>query len=82
MAGRSQRGSLPFAWTTTLYLLLVFIAPLAFLNTAYAEDQKPIQEQYGDGELPCESDFFGLPVSNCSMQSLVSIWEQPTPASV
>ncbi|MCJ1351052.1 MAG: ATPase with role in protein import into the ER [Icmadophila ericetorum] len=48
MAGRSQRGSFPFAWTTTLYLLLVFIAPLAFLNTAHAQDQKPIQEQYGD----------------------------------
>ena len=51
MASQSRRSgaSKPFtAWTTVLYLLLVFIAPLAFLGTAHAEEgQAPIQENYG-----------------------------------
>ncbi|ODM15041.1 78 kDa glucose-regulated protein precursor [Aspergillus cristatus] len=36
----------PFtAWTTIFYLLLVFIAPLALLGTAHAEDS--VQDNYG-----------------------------------
>ncbi|PLN78241.1 putative Hsp70 chaperone BiP/Kar2 [Aspergillus taichungensis] len=34
----------PFtAWTTVLYLLLVFIAPLAFFGTAHAEDDSALE---------------------------------------
>ncbi|SLM36983.1 glucose-regulated protein [Lasallia pustulata] len=48
MARRSCQGSSPFAWSTVFYLLLVFIAPLAFLNTASAQnDQTVLQENYG-----------------------------------
>ncbi|PGH27700.1 chaperone DnaK [Polytolypa hystricis UAMH7299] len=50
MSRHSRRdvSSSPFAWTTVFYLLLVFIAPLALLGTAYAEeDQTPLQESYG-----------------------------------
>ncbi|MCJ1404483.1 ATPase with role in protein import into the ER [Xylographa trunciseda] len=48
MAGRSRGASAPFAWSTLLYLLFIFIAPLAFLNTANAQDeQKPLSEQLG-----------------------------------
>ncbi|MCJ1301721.1 ATPase with role in protein import into the ER [Hypocenomyce scalaris] len=48
MAGRSRQGSSPFAWSTVFYLLLVFVAPLAFLNTASAQnDQTVLQENYG-----------------------------------
>ncbi|KAL4788318.1 heat shock protein 70 family [Aspergillus varians] len=37
----------PFAaWTTVFYLLLVFIAPLAFFGTAHAEENETVQE-YG-----------------------------------
>ncbi|KAF7162351.1 hypothetical protein CNMCM5623_007696 [Aspergillus felis] len=37
----------PFtAWTTVFYLLLVFIAPLAFFGTAHAE-QDSVQDNYG-----------------------------------
>ncbi|KAL5693782.1 hypothetical protein EMGR_004320 [Emarellia grisea] len=37
----------PFtAWTTVFYLLLVFIAPLAFFGTAHAEEDS-VQENYG-----------------------------------
>lgn len=55
MARRSGSGASPAAWTTVFYLLLLFIAPLAFLNTANAEaDQKPLQdnttENYGTGK--------------------------------
>ena len=54
MSGRSRGASSPFAWSTVFYLLLIFIAPLAFLNTASAQDdQKPLQtEIHGDGEPP------------------------------
>lgn len=48
MAGHLRKSSSPVAWSTVLYLLVVLIAPLAFLNTANAEDQVPIQEKYGD----------------------------------
>ncbi|KAI9818888.1 MAG: ATPase with role in protein import into the ER [Pycnora praestabilis] len=49
MARRSRTGtSSPVAWSTIFYLLLVFVAPLAFLNTASAQDdQTPLQENYG-----------------------------------
>ncbi|KAI9718722.1 MAG: hypothetical protein M1812_003896 [Candelaria pacifica] len=48
MARRSGQASSPIAWSSILYLLLVFVAPLAFLNTAQAQDdQKPLQENYG-----------------------------------
>ncbi|KAL1845903.1 ATPase with role in protein import into the ER [Paecilomyces lecythidis] len=46
MARQSRdMASKPFAWTTILYLLLVFIAPLAFLGTANASDD--VQDNYG-----------------------------------
>ncbi|KAI4131443.1 MAG: hypothetical protein LQ341_006361 [Variospora aurantia] len=49
MAGLSRGGSTPFAWTTVFYLLLVFVAPLTFLQTASAQDeQAPIREDLGD----------------------------------
>ena len=38
-----------FAWTTIFYLLLVFIAPLAFFGTAHAEEQAPAEDNYGTG---------------------------------
>ncbi|KAK2745167.1 ATPase with role in protein import into the ER [Onygenales sp. PD_40] len=45
---RRDVSSAPFAWTTVLYLLLVFVAPLALLGTAHAEDdQAPLKEDYG-----------------------------------
>ncbi|KAK2809497.1 hypothetical protein FQN50_003765 [Emmonsiellopsis sp. PD_5] len=45
---RRDVSSAPFAWTTVLYLLLVFVAPLALLGTAHAEeDQVPLKEDYG-----------------------------------
>lgn len=45
MAGRSKPSSAPFAWTTVFYLLLVFIAPLALLQPAHAQDeQAPLGE--------------------------------------
>ncbi|MCJ1309816.1 ATPase with role in protein import into the ER [Agyrium rufum] len=46
---QGSRGSSPVAWPTLLYLLAVFIAPLALLNTAHAQaDEKPLQAEYGD----------------------------------
>lgn len=74
MAGRSRQGSSPFAWSTVFYLLLVFIAPLAFTNTANAQnDQTVLQENYGTGK-----DFVGGANSEepswlIMSQSLVSI---------
>ncbi|KAL1979461.1 hypothetical protein VTN96DRAFT_5735 [Rasamsonia emersonii] len=49
MARSSRPGgaSKPFAWTTVFYLLLVFIAPLAFLGTAHASEEQNVQENYG-----------------------------------
>lgn len=79
MARLSSRSgaSKPFtAWTTVLYLLLVFIAPLAFFGTAHAEEETP-QENYGTGML----FFFFLPstgltsmVANCYVFCLNSRW--------
>ncbi|OJJ64481.1 hypothetical protein ASPSYDRAFT_39214 [Aspergillus sydowii CBS 593.65] len=44
-SGRS--AAKPFAaWTTVFYLLLVFIAPLAFFGTAHAQEDE-VQENYG-----------------------------------
>ncbi|KAL1960365.1 hypothetical protein VTO42DRAFT_8325 [Malbranchea cinnamomea] len=49
MSRQSRRDvkSSPFAWTTIFYLLLVFIAPLALVGTVHAEEQSPLQENYG-----------------------------------
>ncbi|PGH15026.1 chaperone DnaK [Helicocarpus griseus UAMH5409] len=44
---RRDAPSSPFAWTTVLYLFLVFIAPLALLGTAHADDQQALKEDYG-----------------------------------
>lgn len=57
MARSSRLGgaSKPFAWTTVLYLLLVFIAPLAFLGTAHASEEQNVQENYGTGMLPAKA---------------------------
>ncbi|OJI98582.1 hypothetical protein ASPVEDRAFT_38076 [Aspergillus versicolor CBS 583.65] len=48
MSRHSGRGAAkPFAaWTTIFYLLLVFIAPLAFFGTAHAQEDE-VQENYG-----------------------------------
>ncbi|KAI9876235.1 MAG: ATPase with role in protein import into the ER [Pleopsidium flavum] len=49
MARHSRGATSPFAWSTVFYLLLVFIAPLAFLGTASAQDeQAPLQEPMGN----------------------------------
>ncbi|KAL2856048.1 Hsp70 protein-domain-containing protein [Aspergillus pseudoustus] len=50
MARTSGRSAAkPFAaWTTIFYLLLVFIAPLAFFGSAHAQDDdSSVQENYG-----------------------------------
>ncbi|KAL2829791.1 heat shock protein 70 family [Aspergillus cavernicola] len=49
MSRLSGRGAAkPFAaWTTVFYLLLVFIAPLAFFGTAHAQDEDSVQDSYG-----------------------------------
>lgn len=79
MAGLSRGGSTPFAWTAVFYLLLVFVAPLAFLHTASAQDeQAPIREDLGDGTF-----HLHLPKGRLSRilmiydQSSVSISELP-----
>ena len=38
-----------FEWSALLYLFLIFVAPLAFLNTASAQDQVPMENssEYG-----------------------------------
>lgn len=49
---RKDGSSSPFAWTTVLYLLLVFIAPLALLGTAHAEEGEAAeQDNYGTGKM-------------------------------
>ena len=59
MAGRGRGSSL----LPIFYLLLIFIAPLAFLNTASAQDdaQVPLEEQVGNKDLatgtPTPDDF-------------------------
>lgn len=47
MSGRSGAAKPYTAWTTIFYLLLVFIAPLAFLGSAHAEDDSSVNESYG-----------------------------------
>ncbi|KAI9795261.1 MAG: ATPase with role in protein import into the ER [Piccolia ochrophora] len=48
MARRSSAaGSSPVAWSAFFYLLLIFIAPLAFLGTAQAQDASPEESNYG-----------------------------------
>ncbi|KAI9376564.1 78 kDa glucose-regulated protein [Aspergillus egyptiacus] len=49
MSRLSGRGAAkPFtAWTTVFYLLLVFIAPLAFFGSAHAQDDSSVQDNYG-----------------------------------
>lgn len=46
MVGRSRGGSVPFAWTTIFYLLLVFVAPLV-IGEVHAEDEKALREDLG-----------------------------------
>ncbi|CAF9904719.1 MAG: hypothetical protein GOMPHAMPRED_002925 [Gomphillus americanus] len=48
MAGRSRVGGSPLAWSTILYLLFVFILPLASINGVKAEDEKVVKEDLGD----------------------------------
>lgn len=46
VAGRG--AAKPFAaWTTVFYLLLVFIAPLAFFGSAHAQADDAVQDNYG-----------------------------------
>lgn len=49
MSGRGRGSSL----LPIFYLLLIFVAPLAFLNTASAQDdaQVPLEEQAGNKDL-------------------------------
>lgn len=79
MARRSRGGTSPFAWSTVFYLLLVFIAPLAFLGTASAQDdQAPLQEPMGNGT-PLMQVFACDRIELIRMpQLLVSILEQLT----
>ncbi|OJJ85896.1 Hsp70 family ATPase KAR2 [Aspergillus glaucus CBS 516.65] len=46
LSGRSGAAKPFTAWTTIFYLLLVFIAPLALLGTAHAEEES-VQDNYG-----------------------------------
>lgn len=51
MSSRSGAAKPYTAWTTIFYLLLVFIAPLAFSGSAHAEDDSSLNESYGTGTL-------------------------------
>lgn len=74
---RKDATSSRFAWTTVLYLLLVFIAPLALLGTAQAQDQPAEQEEYGTGKI--DHILWRPDDWHCAaQQSLVSIWELHT----
>lgn len=48
LSGRSGAAKPFTAWTTIFYLLLVFIAPLALLGTAHAQEES-VQDNYGTG---------------------------------
>lgn len=50
MARPSRGASTPFTWSIVFYFLLIFIAPLAFLNhaSAQSDEQVPIREDLGD----------------------------------
>lgn len=56
---RLDNQSKPFAWTTILYLLLVFIAPLALLGTANAEEEQNVTDNYGTGKSKVHSSCRG-----------------------
>lgn len=58
MSGRNGAAKPYTAWTTIFYLLLVFIAPLAFLGSAHAEEDSSPQENYGTGMLNWDSDCY------------------------
>lgn len=83
MASRSRGGSSPLAWTTIFYLLLVFVAPLALVQTVRAEDeQAPLREDLGDGTFPTNSGSTTAELLTKCNQSSVSIWEPPIHVSV
>lgn len=46
LSGRSGAAKPFAAWSTIFYLLLVFIAPLAMLGTAHAQEDS-VEENYG-----------------------------------
>ena len=54
MARPSRGASKPFTWSIVFYFLLIFVAPLAFLNhaSAQSDEQAPIREDLGDGKFP------------------------------
>jgi heat shock protein 5 len=66
MAARSAQGSKPFAWSTILYLLLVFVAPLAFVNTAHAQESSDAAN-YGHGELSSGGPARGTLLTRCAV---------------
>lgn len=47
MASRSRGSSVPFTWSAIFYLFLVFVAPLALVNQASAQDddQVPLKDK-------------------------------------
>lgn len=47
--GPNRGGSAPLAWSSILYLLLVFVLPLAVVNHANAQEdaQDPLREDLG-----------------------------------
>ncbi|KAL2051960.1 hypothetical protein ABVK25_007875 [Lepraria finkii] len=47
MARRSRNAATPSAWMTVFCLLLIFIAPLAFVVSAQDNDQAPLKEDLG-----------------------------------
>ena len=54
MARGSRKASAPSAWSAVFYLLLAFVAPLAFLGTASAqEDVNAQNDSYGTGAYIC-----------------------------
>lgn len=83
MASRSRGGSSPLAWTTIFYLLLVFVAPLALVQTVRAEDeQAPLREDLGDGTFFTSSSFMTPgSLTKCDQLS-ASTWEPPILVSV
>ena len=81
MASRSRGASLPLAWTTIFYLLLVFVAPLALVQTVRAEDeQAPLREDLGDGTFP-HLNTNHITDPNTTNQSSALISERRIPAS-
>lgn len=64
-----------------LYLVLLF-SPLAFVQTANAQDQESLQQDYGTGEWKFEATMWQRYPWLTRTQSSVSIWEPPTLVSV